>query len=97
MCRNTCALIKHLYIHAPLLPSSPWTSKAGTAKLSLSTLANRDVPYIFQRRSRPQDAAQQQTKLLIAVWKSSALKSILFDCIRKTQEYSVASHTHTEW
>lgn len=73
----SCALIKRLYFHAMLLPSSPRTSEAGTAKLSLSnTLANRDVSHIFQRRSRPQDAAQQQTKLLIAVWK--VLRSNLF-------------------
>ena len=35
------------------------------AKLSLrSRLANRDVSYIFRRRSRPRDSAQQQAKLL---------------------------------
>ena len=52
MSKYTCALIMCLYIHAVLLMSSPWTIKVGTVKLSVwSTLASRDVSYIFQRRS----------------------------------------------
>ena len=50
-------------LHEIELPLSLLT--VDVAKLSLrSRLANRDVSYIFRRRSRPRDSAQQQAKLL---------------------------------
>ena len=57
------------------LLSSPWTSKVGTAKLSLRS-ANRNVSYIFQRRSRPQDAAH-----IAQSYPWSKLQALTISCI----------------